>query len=116
MTDLQRPDGDGLLGSRCSVCQRVNFPPLLMHCDRKTESTALTGEGLIESFTTIRIAPERFPVPYHLAYIRLAEGPRVLARMEHGAEAPTAGSPVRVHPASPDNQAALIAQPAGARL
>ena len=107
MTD----DGGGLVGSRCSVCHRVSFPPLLMHCDRKTEPIALTGEGRIESFTTIRIAPERFPVPYHLAYVRLLEGPRVLARVEQGPESPpSSGSAVRVHPVSPDNPA-LIARP-----
>ena len=101
-----------LQGSRCSVCQRVSFPPLLMHCDRRTESTALTGEGLIESFTTIRIAPERFPVPYHLAYVRLLEGPRVLARVEHETEwTPSSGSAVRVRPDSLANPAALIARP-----
>ena len=101
-----------LQGSRCSVCHRVSFPPLLMHCDRKTDSTALTGEGRIESVTTIRIAPERFPVPYHLAYVRLVEGPRVLARVEDGTDpAPSSGSAVRVRPVSPDNHAALIARP-----
>jgi uncharacterized OB-fold protein len=86
-----------------------------MHCDRRTEPAALTGAGRIESFTTIRVAPERFPVPYHLAYVRLAEGPRVLARMEYGVAAPSAGATVHVLPASPDSRTTLVARHAEAR-
>lgn len=63
-----------LYGTRCSGCGRVAVPAVA-YCERCFEPTgdwvALTGEGVVESFTVVHIAPGGPPKPCVLAVMRL---------------------------------------------
>jgi len=85
-----------LIASKCGVCGYVSCPPQQTHCDQTVEPVALAPEGTLESWTTIRVAPRRFNAPYLLSFVRLIEGPRVVARLEAAgaASAPSAGARV----------------------
>lgn len=78
--------GGRIVGARCRRCGAVSVPARPYHCDEATESASVEPRGRVESWTVIRAAPDRFPVPYRMAYVRLDAGPRVLARLE-GADA-----------------------------
>ncbi|MHB1419995.1 MAG: Zn-ribbon domain-containing OB-fold protein [Bacillota bacterium] len=56
----------------CSQCGGTEF-----------KETASSGTGTIFSYTTIRVAPEKFAgeVTYHVGVIQLAEGVKITARV-----------------------------------
>lgn len=73
------------LGLRCKKCRAVTFPPLGVCRDCKgteLERCELGGEGVIRTFTVIRVAPEGRKPPYVVAMAALDEGPWVLGNLE----------------------------------
>jgi hypothetical protein len=75
-----------LEAGKCKRCQKIFFPPRLI-CDkcksREFETINLSQEGVIVSFTTIRVAPAEFSLqtPYNIAIIELKEGIRLTAQV-----------------------------------
>lgn len=68
------------LGKRCTDCGKFHWYPraLCPFCGSpNTEWQALSGEGHLYAFSTLR----RAKPPYTVAYVELKEGPRVLARL-----------------------------------
>lgn len=63
-----------LFGTRCDGCGRVAVPAVAF-CERCFEPAGewvpLSGEGTIDSFTVVHIAPGGPPKPYVLAVMRL---------------------------------------------
>jgi hypothetical protein len=78
-----------LIGNKCSECGKVFFPPResCPDCRRKSigklNEYKLSGKGIIETFTIIYDAPEKFEgqAPYPIAIIKLSEGPKVTAQI-----------------------------------
>jgi len=87
---------------RCRKCDFVIFYPR-SRCPRcrshETDWTDLSGLGEIYSCTVVRRAPGRWKehVPYVVAYVQLAEGPRLVTNIVGcDPEDVTIGMPVRV--------------------
>jgi uncharacterized OB-fold protein len=81
-------DGRGgvLLGMRCSQCGVVVFGPatFCQSCSsRHLEGVELATDGLLYSYTIVRVPPAGWPgpVPYVLGEVELPEGPHVLAEV-----------------------------------
>jgi uncharacterized OB-fold protein len=75
-----------LLGSRCRECQTTYFPPrqICPRCMKEgiLDSLPLSRRGALYTYTVIRQAPPRYPVPYAVGYVDLPEGVRVFAQLE----------------------------------
>jgi uncharacterized OB-fold protein len=72
---------------QCDTCKNLSAPPHVScgRCGAVTlRPVALSGQGRILSYTTIRIPPARFrgQEPYDIAVIDLDEGLRVTARLK----------------------------------
>jgi hypothetical protein len=69
-----------LLMKKCLACGELHYYPRSLcpfcHSDR-TEWLAASGQGTIYSWSVMRRAPE----PYAIAYVTLAEGPRMLTNI-----------------------------------
>ena len=82
------PEGPGgsLLGSRCRECGTAYFPPrqICPRCMKEgiLDSLPLSRRGTLYTYTVIRQAPPRYPVPYAVGYVDLPEGVRVFAQLE----------------------------------
>ncbi len=67
-----------LEGLKCLDCGAITVPPKAA-CDGcgslSQEITRLSGEGVIKTFTVIRIPPEGFHAPYIVVNVELKEGP-----------------------------------------
>jgi uncharacterized OB-fold protein len=78
-----------LKGMQCGNCQGIYMParslcPKCRHASvGKLASYAFSGEGVIETFTTVRNPPAGFELqaPYVMAIVKLKEGPRVTAQI-----------------------------------
>lgn len=78
-----------LKGAKCTNCGNVLFParslcPKCRHASvGKLVPQSFSGEGVVESFTTIHTPPAGFELqaPYVLAIVKLAEGPLVTAQV-----------------------------------
>ena len=69
-----------LIGSKCKNCNEVYYPPrkVCPKCKKaRMDEVKLKGNGKIETYTVIHVAPEGFEeqVPYVVAIVRLEEGP-----------------------------------------
>lgn len=94
-------DGQGkLFGGRCKNCGDYSFPPrsVCKKCFREElEKVALSGRGVIHSSAVINNPPLRFQAPYAVAYVDLAEGPRLFAQLtSYNAEEIKPGTPVEM--------------------
>lgn len=79
-----------LMGSRCPIDGRVYLPPrefCPVHFD-DMEPVTLSGQGTLETFTIIYVAPSFMLAeghdrkhPYCTGIVRLAEGPAISARI-----------------------------------
>jgi uncharacterized OB-fold protein len=74
---------------RCSECGKVFFPPrtVCSRCrGRKFEKTTLSGEGVLETFTIIRVAPSGFvdQAPYAVGIVSLPDGVKMTAQIVDG--------------------------------
>ena len=72
------------LGLRCNNCNAVTFPPMAV-C-RSCGGTALKvteigGEGILRTFTVIRVAPEGMDPPYVTAMVETDEGAWVMGNL-----------------------------------
>jgi hypothetical protein len=69
-----------LLMKKCLACGELHYYPRSIcpfcHSDR-TEWLAASGQGTIYSWSVMRRAPE----PFAIAYVTLAEGPRLLTNI-----------------------------------
>jgi uncharacterized OB-fold protein len=67
-----------LKGLKCLDCGTITVPPKAV-CDdcgsTNQEVTQLSGDGIIKTFTVIRMAPEGFKAPYVVVLAQLREGP-----------------------------------------
>jgi uncharacterized OB-fold protein len=67
-----------LEGLKCLDCGAITVPPKAT-CDEcgstSQEITRLAGEGIVKTFTVIRIPPEGFQAPYIVVNVQLKEGP-----------------------------------------
>lgn len=86
---------------RCKACARAVFYPRRRcpFCSSgELEWRTSRGEGTVYTFTEVHRGPRReTPVPYVLALVDLAEGFRVLVRLEGGpSERLELGMPVRI--------------------
>lgn len=76
-----------LLIRKCNACAQLHFMPrhVCPHCwSDDLQWVAAEGRGLVHSYTVIRRASDpRFAalVPYVVALIELAEGPRMMANI-----------------------------------
>jgi uncharacterized OB-fold protein len=75
-----------LVGSRCSVCGDVRFPPAVgcPSCHAAAESLEaipLSRRGTVVAATRVERAIPPFLPPYLLSYVQLPEGPRVLCQL-----------------------------------
>ena len=65
--------------AKCKKCGKINFPPRLIcpECGhREFDQVKLSGEGVIKTYTVIRVAPSRFEdeVPYAVGIVELKDG------------------------------------------
>ncbi len=81
------PERYRLAGTQCTACGVKFFPPrkFCTACRRKgkIESFSFSGKGSIYSFSGVHSAPAglELEVPYVLAIVHLAEGPKVTAQI-----------------------------------
>ncbi len=72
-----------LQGSKCRTCGRVFFPRVHVCSSCMLPDTmdtiALRGEGTIDTFSVVYVAPVGFKAPYIQAFIDLSEGPRIFS-------------------------------------
>lgn len=73
-----------LIGSECNECGGLQFPKRNV-CPRcrsiNVKDKRFSGLGIIESYTTIHVAPAGFNAPYNVAIIKLDEGPMIAAEV-----------------------------------
>ncbi len=73
-----------LPGLKCNSCNSVTFPPMARcrECSgTDLEITEIAGEGVIRTFTVIRVAPEGVPAPYIVAMAEIDEGAWVMGNL-----------------------------------
>ncbi|KYK29104.1 transcriptional regulator [Thermoplasmatales archaeon SG8-52-1] len=83
------PQRYNLIGNKCSECGKIFFPPResCPDCRRKSigklKEYKLSGNGIVETYTIICDAPEKFEgqAPYPIAIIKLDEGPKLTAQI-----------------------------------
>jgi uncharacterized OB-fold protein len=77
------PEGVALLGSLCQGCGAPAFPARAV-CYRcggtRVEPAPVGTHGRVYASTTVHVSSTR-ETPYHLAYVDLDGGPRVLGRL-----------------------------------
>jgi uncharacterized protein len=69
-----------LLIKKCTACGEVHFYPrnICPFCfSDQTEWQESSGQGTIYTYSVMR----RAPVPYAIAYVELAEGPRIMTNI-----------------------------------
>jgi uncharacterized OB-fold protein len=79
------PDGPALLGAHCAGCGAVFYParPVCGACGSATEDEAMPvgRHAWLQRFTISNVAPAGIEAPYVLGFVRLREGPELLARI-----------------------------------
>lgn len=73
-----------LAGTVCSSCGAKQFPQRTVcpSCGSvELEAMQFKGAGVVESYTTIHVAPSGFAGPYSVALVRLDEGPLIAAEV-----------------------------------
>ena len=74
-------------GTKCATCGETFFPPrpVCPNCRRKgkLDKVKLSGNGLIESHSTVYVPPRGFEydAPYTLAIVKLDEGPKITGQI-----------------------------------
>lgn len=84
LVDASRP-APRLIAGQCKSCSALSFPkaPVCPAClSEDVAITHLASEGTLYSFATVHQAPKNWIVPYHLGYVDLTDGIRVLAHIE----------------------------------
>jgi uncharacterized OB-fold protein len=107
-----------LTGIRCGGCGELAIPPkeFCAGCQQRAwEPVPLSGEGVIESFTIIRVAPRGYAAeaPYAVAAVRLQEGVSLLGRVvDVPLEKIAVGMPVKFRPLLTHDQTSIGFGPA----
>lgn len=75
-----------LVGEVCPHCDNKIFPPrdVCPSCKKEAKTRfQFSGKGEIYSYTTVHDAPEGYEghVPYTVAIVKLAEGPKITAQL-----------------------------------
>jgi hypothetical protein len=102
-----------LTGVRCGRCGELAIPPkeFCPACGgRDWRAVPLSGEGVIASYTIIRVAPPRHAaeVPYAVAVVRLKDGVQLLGRVvDIPLEQLAVGLSVRFRPLSQSGQTTI---------
>ncbi len=77
-----------VLVTKCKNCGSLMFPPSsdCPQCLSEVEWVELSGEGVVETYTRITVAPASFSdeAPYTVIVARMKEGVKVLAWFEGG--------------------------------
>jgi uncharacterized OB-fold protein len=74
-----------LAAGKCKSCGALSFPrsQVCPAClSDEIGETHLASEGVLYSFATVHQAPRNWIVPYHLGYVDLTDGIRVLAHID----------------------------------
>jgi len=89
--------GTFLLGS-CDTCQDAHFPPapVCPHCGADADTTAAEGTGTLYSFSRQHRTAPAFDSPITIGTVELAEGPRVLMRIQGAYESLEIGKEVEI--------------------
>jgi uncharacterized OB-fold protein len=102
-----------LVALKCRACGALTVPPK-QFCEqcgkREWETVPLSGEGTIDSFTVIRVAPRNFAgeAPYAIAAVRLTEGVSLLGRVvDVPVDKVAVGMRVRFQPLITDKRTAI---------
>lgn len=75
-----------LEASKCEKCSTVHYPPRLI-CPlcggRRFHTVTLGNEGILETFTVIRVAPSRFndQAPYAIGIVKLLDEVQLLVQI-----------------------------------
>lgn len=107
-----------LLGIRCTACGALTIPPKAFceRCGKQAwETVPLSGDGTIDSFTIIRVAPRKFAgeAPYAIAAVRLIEGVALLGRIvDAPIDSIAVGMAVRFRPLGAGGHPAIAFGPA----
>jgi uncharacterized OB-fold protein len=102
-----------LTGLRCGGCGAIEVPPreFCPGCHaRAWEPVPLRGDGVIASYTIIRVAPARHAAaaPYGIAVVRLREGVSLIGRVvDVPLDRLAIGMPVRFRPLADNGRAAI---------
>ncbi len=75
-----------LEAGKCKKCGEVYFPPRLMCPECKSQEfnlVRLSNEGILQTFTIIRVASEKFSgrTPYAVGIVELNEGARITTQI-----------------------------------
>jgi uncharacterized OB-fold protein len=83
--DRSHEDGPVLLAGRCQLCNALSFPiqRFCPNClgDKSLEVIRLSREGILYSFSTVRVPSPGFDSPYLVGYVDLPEGVRIFAQL-----------------------------------
>lgn len=100
---------------RCDDCEAFTFPPKLIcpSCgSRGMIFRPVSGQASLYAFTLVNRAPDRGG-PYHVALVDLAEGPRLMSRVEGcAAEALVIGMPLTLRLGESNGQPVPVFMPA----
>lgn len=83
---LEQIKTGNLTGLKCLDCSSYIIPPngVCPDCgSANLETYVFSKKGVLRTFTTIRVGPAGFQVPYIVALAELSEGPWVLGNLEH---------------------------------
>jgi uncharacterized protein len=75
-----------LEAGKCKVCEKICFPPR-SKCPKCGNTTfdlmRLPGDGVVRTFTVIRVAPSQFSeqVPYAIGIVELDSGVKITAQI-----------------------------------
>lgn len=98
----ENPQRYRLEAGECKKCKATYFPPrrVCAECGhREFEKKTLPGEGKVETFTVIHVAPAAFTdeAPFAVAIVALADGTRITSQLvDCDFEKIEIGMPVRV--------------------
>lgn len=75
------PEGPRFQAAKCEACGVLACPPRSYHCLQPMHRETVSASARVEVATRVHVAPTRFDTPFYIGYLRLAEGPRVVARL-----------------------------------
>lgn len=76
-----------LLALKCQDCGAYTFPPKIGCAECASldcREAELAGQGVLKTFTVVRVPPEGINHPYAVGLVELDEGPWVMARLAGG--------------------------------
>lgn len=102
-----------LTALKCTACGALAIPPKAFceRCGKRAwDTVTLRGDGTVESFTVIRVAPRKFAgdAPYAIVAVRLTEGVSLLGRVvDIPVDKIAVGMQVRFRPLGDDGKTAI---------